>query len=99
SLRARVINRCAAIGCKLRKESFPVSTFAGRDKSKLDQRVVKLVGSINLRPDFFTDSFDCREIQGSEIRSSFGIEPSPAGYGARATLFKRRVVEKRIWSC
>src|SRR6266404_27681 len=77
---------------------LPSSAFPRRYETKLDQRVVKLVCSIDLRPHFFPDSLDRGEIQRAEIRSRLRIKPSPSGYRACPSLFKRRIVEKRIRS-
>src|SRR6267378_4473785 len=77
---------------------LPSSAFVRRYETKLDQRVVKLVGSINLRPNFFADSLDRGKVQRAEIRSRLGIKPSTSGHRARPSLFKRRIVEKRIRS-
>ena len=95
---ARVIDSGSTVSRQLIEEMNPVSAFERRYESQLDERVVKLICAIDLGPDFLTNSLDRREIKRSEIRSSFGIQPSPAGHSARSSLFERRVVQKCIRS-
>src|SRR6185437_3962217 len=58
TLNVGMINRRAPIGRQLGEEVLPFAAFARRDESKFDQRIVKLIGSINLRPHLFTNALD-----------------------------------------
>ncbi len=75
---------------------LPITSFANGHEPKLDQRVMKFVGIIDVRPYFAANSLDCPQIERAKIRSRFGIEPSPLKHSPSPSLFKRRVVEKRI---
>src|SRR6185295_11027906 len=75
---------------------LPFASLVGSHKPKLDQRVMKFVGIINIGPYFVANSLDCSQIERAKIRSRFRIEPSPLKHSASPPLFKRRVVEKSI---